>query len=132
MRRFSMIVVVAFSILLLASVCPAQQGYVPNYSFEQPVLVYPFYCGLPGVYLPNPPPCPNIPEVPGWTFGWTPYNDPGDGQLWAIGFTDPPQGSITTAGQGNQFVTLGGGVSVQLSLCGAMDLVDNRRQVDTK
>ena len=40
--------------------------------------------------------------------GWTHSGNPGDGLLWAIGYSDGG-GSVTTAGQGNQFVTLGGG-----------------------
>jgi len=43
-------------------------------------------------------------DIPGWTHG----GSVGDGLLWAIGYSDP-SGSITTAGAGNQFVTLGGG-----------------------
>jgi hypothetical protein len=40
--------------------------------------------------------------------GWTRTGDRGDGLLWAIGFMDGG-GHITTAGHGNQFVTLGYG-----------------------
>jgi Protein of unknown function (DUF642)/PEP-CTERM motif len=41
--------------------------------------------------------------VPNWT-----HTGAGDGPHWAIGFADGG-GSITTAGEGNQFVTMGGG-----------------------
>jgi Protein of unknown function (DUF642) len=45
-------------------------------------------------------------DVPGWTHAGV-----GEGPLWAVGYTDG-QGSVTVAGDGNQFVTLGGGFSV--------------------
>src|SRR5579884_3995108 len=44
--------------------------------------------------------------VPGWT-----HTGGGDGPHWAVGYSDGG-GSITTAGQGSQFVTMGGGGSV--------------------
>jgi len=43
-------------------------------------------------------------DIPGWTH----TGNIGDGLLWAIGYSDGA-GSIATAGQGNQFVTMGGG-----------------------
>ncbi len=46
----------------------------------------------------------NPADIPGWTHTGT----PGDSLLWGVGYTDE-NGSITTAGHGNQFVTLGGG-----------------------
>lgn len=46
----------------------------------------------------------NPADVPGWTKGGA----PGDALLWAVGYADG-FGSITVAGDGNQFVTLGGG-----------------------
>jgi len=46
----------------------------------------------------------NPADVPGWTHA----GSGGDGLLWGVGLTDGP-GTITTAGDGNQFVTLGGG-----------------------
>jgi hypothetical protein len=47
----------------------------------------------------------NPADVPGWTHS----GSPGDGPLWHVGYSDP-LGSITVAGRGNQFVTMGGGV----------------------
>jgi hypothetical protein len=44
-------------------------------------------------------------DIPGWTHSGT----VGDGLLWAIGYHDGG-GSVTVAGDGNQFVTLGGGL----------------------
>jgi len=46
----------------------------------------------------------NSSDVPGWTH----TGDDGGGFLWAIGYRDPG-GSVTVAGSGNQFVTMGGG-----------------------
>ena len=43
-------------------------------------------------------------DIPGWTH----TGSVGDGLLWAVGYVDG-FGSVTTAGAGNQFVTLGGG-----------------------
>jgi hypothetical protein len=46
----------------------------------------------------------NPADIPGWTHTGT----VGDGLLWGIGYDDGG-GTITVAGDGNQFVTLGGG-----------------------
>jgi hypothetical protein len=46
----------------------------------------------------------NPADIPGWTHTGT----VGDALLWAIGYNDGG-GSVTVAGDGNQFVTLGGG-----------------------
>ena len=46
----------------------------------------------------------NLADIPGWTHGGV----PGDGPLWHVGYSDGG-GTIITAGQGNQFVTIGGG-----------------------
>ncbi|HTI52242.1 MAG TPA: hypothetical protein VL475_14865, partial [Planctomycetaceae bacterium] len=43
-------------------------------------------------------------DVSGWTFSGT----VGEGPLWRVGYSDG-SGSITVAGDGEQFVTLGGG-----------------------
>lgn len=40
--------------------------------------------------------------------GWTKVGSTGDGLLWAVGYVDGG-GSITTAGDGRQFVTMGTG-----------------------
>jgi hypothetical protein len=40
--------------------------------------------------------------------GWTKVGEPGDALLWEIGYRDL-NGEVTTAGHGNQFVTLGCG-----------------------
>ena len=40
--------------------------------------------------------------------GWTHTGTQGDALLWAVGYSDG-SGSITVAGHGNQFVTMGGG-----------------------
>src|ERR1700686_145026 len=46
----------------------------------------------------------NPANIPGWTHTGT----VGDALLWAIGYSDGG-GSVTVAGSGRQFVTLGGG-----------------------
>jgi hypothetical protein len=46
----------------------------------------------------------NPADVPGWTH----TGSPGDGLLWAVGYSDGG-GNVTVAGHGNQFVTMGGG-----------------------
>lgn len=46
----------------------------------------------------------NPADIPGWTHG----GSPGDALLWHVGYADGG-GSVTVAGHGNQFVTLGGG-----------------------
>jgi hypothetical protein len=46
----------------------------------------------------------NPADIPGWTHS----GDIGDGLLWGIGYSDGG-GSIQATGDGNQFVTLGGG-----------------------
>ena len=61
-----------------------------NGDFEMPVL--------------GPPYSSNLNNVPGWVHS----GSPGDDLLWAVGYFDQG-GSITTAGHGKQFVTMGGG-----------------------
>jgi hypothetical protein len=46
----------------------------------------------------------NPADVPGWTHS----GSPGDALLWRVGYADSG-GSITTAGDGLQFITMGGG-----------------------
>src|SRR5258708_12435204 len=46
----------------------------------------------------------NPADVPGWTH----TGDPGEALIWRIGYADGG-GTITKAGHGSQFVTLGGG-----------------------
>jgi len=83
-RRF----VLACGVAVIAS--PAWSApVVQNPSFETNVLASPFDG--------------DATTVPNWVHGGV-----GDGPHWAIGYSDVG-GSITTAGQGNQFVTMGGG-----------------------
>jgi hypothetical protein len=64
---------------------------IVNASFENVVIGYPFVTSNPA-------------NVPGWT-----HTGPvGDGLMWRIGYADG-SGSVTVAGAGSQFVTLGGG-----------------------
>lgn len=48
----------------------------------------------------------NVADVPSWTRTGV----PGDAALWAVGYSDSG-GSITTAGDGNQFTTMGCGAT---------------------
>jgi hypothetical protein len=64
---------------------------VQNGSFEQVQIGSPFFTSDPA-------------DIPGWIHSGT----VGDGLLWGIGYSDGG-GSVTVAGQGNQFVTVGGG-----------------------
>jgi hypothetical protein len=71
---------------------------VPNPDFEQ-------------VQIACPPPSPfrscvsaSPSDIPGWTHSGA----IGDGLIWHVGYSDAT-GSATTAGSGNQFVTMGGG-----------------------
>lgn len=64
---------------------------VTNPSFEDVQIGSPFVSNSPG-------------DVPGWTHTGT----VGDGLLWHVGYADG-SGSVTVAGDGNQFVTAGGG-----------------------
>jgi hypothetical protein len=67
---------------------------ITNGSFEDVAIGSPFVTSNPA-------------DIPGWRHGGT----VGDGLLWAVGYADSG-GSITTAGDGNQFVTMGGGFGV--------------------
>ena len=67
---------------------------VQNASFEDVQIGSPFLSSNPA-------------NIPGWTHGGV----TGDALLWHTGYTDGG-GSITVAGQGNQFVTMGGGGTV--------------------
>ena len=64
---------------------------VQNSSFEAVQISSPFSSANPA-------------DIPNWTKSGA----LGDGLLWAIGYVDSG-GSITVAGDGNQFVTMGGG-----------------------
>jgi hypothetical protein len=62
-----------------------------NPSFEQVVIGSPFKSS-------------NAADVPGWTHTGV----PGDALLWRTGYNDG-SGTVTVAGEGSQFVTMGGG-----------------------
>jgi hypothetical protein len=67
---------------------------ITNGNFEEVQIGSPFLSANPA----------NIP-------GWTHNGSIGDALLWAVGYADG-NGSVTTAGNGKQFVTLGGGFPV--------------------
>src|ERR1700676_688327 len=87
-RRIARFLPCFLSLVLLPGVFAAS---ITNGSFEDVAIGSPFFSSNPA-------------NVPGWTHGGT----VGDALLWAVGYSDGG-GSITTAGAGNQFVTLGGG-----------------------
>lgn len=70
---------------------PAAAAVISNGDFEAVPIGSPFFSN-------------NASDVPGWIH----EGDDGGGFLWGIGFSDLG-GSVTVAGSGNQFVTLGGG-----------------------
>ncbi|MDO8478200.1 MAG: PEP-CTERM sorting domain-containing protein [Candidatus Rokubacteria bacterium] len=84
-------VVVGVGAVLLST----EAGAVPvtNPSFEAVQIGSPFFST-------------NVADVPGWTRSGA----AGDAAVWHVGYVDGG-GSITVAGEGNQFVTLGGGAS---------------------
>jgi hypothetical protein len=88
-KTFSMVVLLIAGSLMLLPV--AFGTSITNGSFEAVQIGPPFKSFNPA-------------DIPGWTHS----GSVGDGLLWAVGYSDG-SGSITTAGAGNQFVTLGGG-----------------------
>jgi hypothetical protein len=84
--------IVAALALILSGLGQAQAApVVLNGSFESVQIGPPFVSSI----------LSNIPD-------WTHTGSLGDGPLWHIGYSDGG-GSVTVAGDGNQFVTLGGG-----------------------
>lgn len=79
-----------FLVVILAAL-PAAAASITNGDFEAVQIGSPFFSTNPA-------------DIPGWTH----TGDAGDALLWAIGYSDSG-GSVTVAGSGNQFVTLGGG-----------------------
>lgn len=77
----------------LFAAAQAQAIVIQNPSFEDTVLISPYHSS-------------SVSDVPGWTRSGA----AGDAALWAIGYSDGG-GTVTTAGDGNQFTTLGGGYS---------------------
>src|SRR6266851_2008843 len=82
------------TVLLLLLVPAASAQVVTNGSFETVQIGSPFLSR-------------NAADIPGWVHS----GSPGDALLWRVGYFDGG-GSVTTAGQGNQFVTMGGGSGV--------------------
>src|SRR5438105_10378954 len=78
--------------LVLAAIGEARAApIIANGSFEDVQIGSPFVSS-------------NLANVPSWTHAGV----LGDGPLWHVGYSDGG-GSITVAGAGNQFVTMGGG-----------------------
>ncbi|MBV9502559.1 MAG: PEP-CTERM sorting domain-containing protein [Acidobacteriaceae bacterium] len=83
--------VASVALWLILSAAAWADPVIVNGSFEATQIGTPFVSSNPA-------------DIPGWTHSGT----TGDGLLWAIGYSDSG-GSVTTAGAGRQFVTLGGG-----------------------
>lgn len=77
--------------LVLGSTQASAANLVTNGSFEDVTVPSPYYSANPAY-------------VPGWTHGGV----VGDALIWAVGYADGG-GSVSTAGDGRQFVTMGGG-----------------------
>lgn len=82
--------------VLIAAFVPCAHAApsIQNGDFEDVQIAAPFFSTDPA-------------DIPGWTHAGT----VGDALLWGVGYSDGG-GSITVAGHGNQFVTLGGGFDV--------------------
>ena len=90
-RGIASLVFAAAVFCLLLPAAALADAVITNGSFEAVQIGAPFVSFNPA-------------DIPGWTHNGT----AGDGLLWAVGYTDG-SGSVTTAGSGDQFVTLGGG-----------------------
>ena len=92
-RRRTLFLQFALALLLavILAELPLAAASISNGDFEDLQIGPPFFSTNPS-------------DVPGWTH----TGDEGDALLWAVGYGDP-FGSVTVAGSGNQFVTLGGG-----------------------
>jgi hypothetical protein len=80
--------------ILVSSATATAAPFIQNGDFEDVEIGSPFVSSNPA-------------DVPGWIHSGT----VGDDLLWAIGYSDSGS-SVTVAGHGNQFVTLGGGFNV--------------------
>ncbi len=81
----------ALALILLGTAGQVSANFVTNGSFEAVQIGFPYVSSNPA-------------DIPGWTHSGA----VGDGMLWAIGYSDGG-GSVTVAGEGKQFVTLGSG-----------------------
>ncbi len=90
-----------FFVLVCAAcvVSAAAAPIVPNPSFEQTQIACP---------PPSPPFGQCVSANPAMIPGWTQSGTVGEGLIWRVGYSDA-DGSITTAGDAMQFVTMGGG-----------------------
>lgn len=82
----------ALFLAVILAVLPLAAASITNGDFEAVQI------GAPNYYSQS------ASDIPGWTH----TGNPGDALLWAVGYSDP-FGSIITAGNGKQFVTMGGG-----------------------
>ncbi len=104
-RRALWILTGAATIAALVTGEAAAQS-VQNGSFEAVQIGSPFFSTNPT-------------DIPGWTHTGT----VGDALLWGIGYSDGG-GSVTVAGDGKQFITLGGGFLTSGSAAWSTDITD--------
>jgi hypothetical protein len=81
----------ALLLAVILAVLPAAAASITNGDFEAVQIGSPFFSANPA-------------DIPGWTH----TGAAGDALLWSVGYSDSG-GSVTVAGSGNQFVTMGGG-----------------------
>jgi hypothetical protein len=81
----------ALLLAVILAALPAAAASITNGDFEAVQIGSPFFSTNPA-------------DIPGWTH----TGAPGDALLWKVGYSDSG-GSVTVAGNGNQFVTMGGG-----------------------
>lgn len=79
----------AVAVLGFSGLSASAADLVTNGSFEDPVIGYPYYSAA----TPT---------------GWTKSGSAGDASIWRVGYVDGG-GTVTVAGEGMQFVTMGGG-----------------------
>ncbi len=91
MRHSANSTFISAAIFLAAPILTLASPVITNGNFEAVQIGAPFVTSDPT-------------DIPGWTHGGI----VGDGLLWAVGYADGG-GSVTTAGSGNQFITMGGG-----------------------
>jgi hypothetical protein len=90
MRSFGKtLVALGMGALGIACSSASAANLMNNGSFEDPVIGYPYYSAV----TPT---------------GWTKGGSAGDASIWRVGYVDSG-GNVTVAGEGSQFVTMGGG-----------------------
>lgn len=107
---------------LAISICSSAWGnpIVVNGSFETPILPPPYFAKSVPALTNAPPGTIDVTTVPGWTYTYQ-GGGYGNALLWRVGYSDG-FGSVTTAGEGQQFATLGGGAQDKTGIAGSGSL----------